>query len=915
MDFRYLVARVKASAAPVFPLGISARLTLSLAAVALLAAAANMIARDSVTIIRMVTRSPVPAVPAPAAAPPTAMNPAAGDAMRVIALAIALDRYERATQLRADIDSASAESEYLAASNALQRWSRGNAAGTPAANAPMLAVAPRVMDYLDLGQALLHVADRRRQARMEYSQLSRSISDRMQHALNGAWTLFGRVLARQSLLQMKSSLDTIREHSGAILSGDPLSTQDLSLILRSETAFATALKANQERLTKSEGTEWMRGVQQNFNALVALRVSLASLNSQHEAAAQKFLDDGLALSTATLSTAAQATAAPSIAMVAAARPVPPAVSQTSFLPARESLSATPPLSGDTGAETLLKSSDGKARNLVQAVTAAVVLLIAVISIFTVRSVITPVRRILQAFGQLADGESNIEVARGGLRELDTLAGAFNEMSASLTMAQQASRYHQERLEEKVSERTHKLQQLAQQDPLTSLPNRRHLSALLNTAIERAARENRFVGVYFLDIDNFKNFNDSLGHVFGDRVLMSVANRLEEMADGLGFVARLGGDEFTFVYENAASVQAINDVGWDLVRAFHKLVSVDQRELSVSVSVGASIFPVHESDAEGLLRAADSALFRAKELGRSQLAMFTPQLIETAAVRFTIEQGLRRAIERGEFELVYQPEVNLATLETGLVEALLRWRLPDGRLIRPGEFLAVAEQSGLISEISTWVLRTAIADASRWHHGGWPDARVAINISPRQLLDHRFIDQLLALLLEYRLPTKCIELELTETVLQTGAATIAALRVLQAHDVRIALDDFGTGYSSLTSLEQLPLSRIKLDRGLIASIDTSSRAAAIARAIIDLCAGLGLEVTAEGIERPQQLAWLLGNCGMFLQGYLLSDAVPFAEVLQVKASLVGKVQDLLLSLPDKPQLSAIEPSDARIRANR
>jgi diguanylate cyclase (GGDEF)-like protein len=910
MDFRTagsmladLAARVRASVAPAFPLGISARLTLSLAAVAILAAAANMIARDSVTIIRMVTRSPVLAVSAPASSAPTPMNSAPADAMRVVALAIALDRYERATQLRADIDSPAAVSEYLAAKEALQRSSRGNAGGAPAANLPMLAVAPRLADYLDRGQALVYVADRRRQARIDYSRRSRSISDRIQHSLNGAWTLFGRVIARQSLLQMRASLDAIREHSDAILSGDPLSAQEISLIVGSETAFATAFKVNQDRLMKSEGAEWMRGIQQDFDAIVALRVSLASLNSRHDAAIQKFLDDGLALSTA---------------IVAAAHAVPPAVSQTYSLPAlstQESLSATPVLSGDTDAETLLKSSDDNARNLVHAVTAAVLLLIAVISLFTVRSVVAPVRRILKAFGQLAEGESNVEVSRGGLRELDTLAGAFNDMSANLTMAQQASRYHQERLEEKVLERTHKLQQLAQQDPLTSLPNRRHLSALLNTAIERAARENRYVGVYFLDIDNFKNFNDSLGHVFGDRVLMSVANRLEEMADGLGFVARLGGDEFTFVYEDAVSVQAINDVGWKLVRAFHKLVSVDQRELSVSLSVGASIYPVHEDDAEGLLRAADSALFRAKELGRSQLAMFTPQLIETAAARFTIEQGLRRGIEGGEFELVYQPEVNLATLETGLVEALLRWRLPDGRLIRPGEFLAVAEQSGLISEISTWVLRTAIADASRWHHGGWPDARVAINISPRQLLDHRFVDQLLALLREFRVPAACIELELTETVLQTGSATIAALRLLQSHDVRIALDDFGTGYSSLTSLEQLPLSRIKLDRSLIASIDTSSRAAAIARAIIDLCAGLGLEVTAEGIERPQQLAWLLGNRGMFLQGYLLSDAVPFADVLQVKASLVPKLQDLLLSLPDQSRLSVIEASTARIRANR
>jgi diguanylate cyclase (GGDEF)-like protein len=904
-----VAARVKACVAAAFPLGIGARLTLSLAAVAILAAAANMIARESVTIIRMVARSPVPAVPtlpAAAFAPPTAANSATDDTMRVVALAIAVDRYERATQLRADIDSPAAVSEYLAAGEVLRRSSRANTASAPAASGQMLSVAPRVLDYLDRGQALVYVADQRRQARIDYSRRSRSISDRMQHSLNGAWTLFGRVIERQSLLQMRTSLDAIRERSATILAGGPLGAQDISLILGSENAFASAFKANQNRLMKSEGAEWMRGVQQDFDAIVALRTSLAGLNSRHDAAMEKFLGDGLALSTS---------------IVAAARAVPPAVSRTPSLPAlptlpaRESLSATPALSGDTGAETLLKHSDGDARNLVFAVTAAVVLLIAVISIFTVRSVITPVRRILKAFGQLAQGESNVEVFRGGLRELDTLAGAFNEMSASLTMAQQASRYQQERLEEKVLERTHKLQQLAQQDPLTSLPNRRHLSALLNTAIERAARDNRYVGVYFLDIDNFKNFNDSLGHVFGDRVLMSVANRLEEMADGLGFVARLGGDEFTFVYEDAASVQDINDVGWDLVRAFHKLVSVDQRELSVSVSVGASVFPVHEPDAEGLLRAADSALFRAKELGRSQLAMFTPQLIETAAVRFTIEQGLRRAIESGEFELVYQPEVNLDTLETGLVEALLRWRLPDGRLIRPGEFLAVAEQSGLISEINTWVLRTAIADASRWHHGGWPDARVAINISPRQLLDHRFVDQILSLLLEFRVPAKCIELELTETVLQTGSATIAALRVLQSHDIRIALDDFGTGYSSLTSLEQLPLSRIKLDRSLIASIDTSSRSAAIARAIINLCAGLGLEVTAEGIERPQQLAWLLGNHGMFLQGYLLSDAVPFAEVLQVKASLVAKLQDLLLSLPDKPHLSVVEPGNARIRANR
>jgi diguanylate cyclase (GGDEF)-like protein len=549
------------------------------------------------------------------------------------------------------------------------------------------------------------------------------------------------------------------------------------------------------------------------------------------------------------------------------------------------------------------------------VTALVIMFITAISIATVRAVLTPVRRILRATARVAKGDMQARVPRGGIRELDTLAGAFNEMAARLAEAQAASRSQQESLEETVLQRTHKLQQLAQQDPLTSLPNRRHLSTLLNAAIERADRENRYVGVYFLDIDNFKNFNDSLGHVFGDRVLMSVANRLEEIADGLGFVARLGGDEFTLVYEGAISIEAIQSTGWDLVHAFQKLVSVDDRELSISTSVGASIFPLHEQDADSLLRAADAALFRAKELGRGQLALFTPELTETAARRFSIEQGLRRAIQNSEFELAYQPEINLADSQVGIVEALLRWRMPDGRLAKPAEFLAVAEQSGLISEINDWVLRTALRDASSWYHGGWPNACVAVNISARQLLDQRFVEQLLALTLENKLPANCIELELTEMVLQTGAGTIAALRVLQSAGFGIVLDDFGTGYSSLTSLEQLPLSRIKLDRSLIAGIDTSTRSAAIARAIIDLCEGLGLPVTAEGVERPEQFAWLLGCRAMYLQGYLLSDAVPFADVLRVKASLANKVHDLMLSLPAPSHRRSPIPIQARGSAGR
>jgi EAL domain-containing protein (putative c-di-GMP-specific phosphodiesterase class I) len=243
-------------------------------------------------------------------------------------------------------------------------------------------------------------------------------------------------------------------------------------------------------------------------------------------------------------------------------------------------------------------------------------------------------------------------------------------------------------------------------------------------------------------------------------------------------------------------------------------------------------------------------------------------------------------------LVFQPEVNLETCETELVEALVRWRLPDGRVALPGEFLSVAEESGLILQINDWVLRRVIETAARWHHGAWPAARVAINVSSRQLFDNSFVEQVCALLEEFKLPPRCIEIELTENVLQTGSATIDALRRLRAHGIAIALDDFGTGFSSLASLEQLPLTRIKLDRSLVASIDTSARSAAIARAIIALCHSLGLAITAEGIERPEQLARLIGYPALYAQGFLLAHPATCDELLPVLATLPAVTRALV-----------------------
>jgi predicted signal transduction protein with EAL and GGDEF domain len=399
----------------------------------------------------------------------------------------------------------------------------------------------------------------------------------------------------------------------------------------------------------------------------------------------------------------------------------------------------------------------------------------------------------------------------------------------------------------------------------------------------------------------------MGHAFGDRVLVSLARRLRAAAGTDGFAARFGGDEFAVVLENARGADSIGEAGLSIVRAFQQPLTIDNRELVVTVSVGASIYPDHEQDPDALLKAADVALFRAKSLGRCQLSMFTADLLEAAEAKFSTEQGLRRAIERGEFELVFQPEISVETLDTSLVEALIRWRMPDGTLALPGRFLGIAEESGLILEIGDWVLRSAIEAAAHWHHGAWPGVKVAVNVSPRQFIDAGFTDRLQTLLKTYRLPAQCIEIELTESVLQTGPSTIDALKRLRAHGVTIALDDFGTGYSSLASLEQLPLSRIKLDRGLLAGIDNSPRSAAIAHAIIVMCQGLGLQITAEGIERPEQFAMMLRHREMCLQGYLLAHPTSRDELIPEMANVAQRCRELLLRSQAQPTSNVVELS--------
>jgi diguanylate cyclase (GGDEF)-like protein len=415
------------------------------------------------------------------------------------------------------------------------------------------------------------------------------------------------------------------------------------------------------------------------------------------------------------------------------------------------------------------------------------------------------------------------------------------------------------------------------DPLTRLPNRRKLVSHLQAVLEQARHAGERVAVLFIDLDDFKTINDSVSHGFGDRVLVSIAEEVSRLAGPTAFVARQGGDEFAVVLQLPRENMDPAGLGHRLLQAFTRSISVDDRELSLSISVGAAVYPEHAGCADTLLSAADAAVFHAKASGRGRLSVFSPLLLEAAAARFRIEQGLRRAIQCGELELLYQPEVSARTLRVNVLEALVRWRMPDGTLAPPGEFLAVAEETGLICDLGHWVLRRAIETAAQWRRDGDESLRVAVNVSARQLLEKGFVARVTDLLAEAGLPARCIELELTENALQTGPETIEVLRALHAAGIAVALDDFGTGYSSLASLERLPLSRVKLDRSLIAGIHTSERARAIMKSVSSLCRKLRFDVVAEGIEHGEQLARLLPEKAMHLQGFLIGKPVGAEQV--------------------------------------
>lgn len=471
----------------------------------------------------------------------------------------------------------------------------------------------------------------------------------------------------------------------------------------------------------------------------------------------------------------------------------------------------------------------------------------------------PLARLDHAAESLAKGE-HVEVQVRGEDELARLANSFNSMVG------------------KIQERERRIAQLAFNDVLTGLPNRTMFQQQLEHVL-RSLEAGTEVALHCLDLDQFKSVNDTLGHPAGDALLMATAERLTQAARG-HFVARLGGDEFVVLQIVRGERNAIERLAENLVDAVGRHLAVQGTQLAPSTSIGIAIAPGDGSDAGTLLKNADLALYRAKEAGRGTYAFFETGLNERAQVRRQLETDLRLALERGEFELYYQPLFDLQHNRICSFEALLRWNHPKRGLVSPVEFIPVAEDTGLIVPIGAWALRQACRDAVAWPS----HIRVAVNASSVQFRRGGFQETVVQALGGSGLEPARLEIEITESIFLEGSdAILKLLHGLRGLGVRIALDDFGTGYSSLSYLQSFPFDKLKIDRSFIQHILTRPGASAIVRAITDLARALGIETTAEGVEETAQLNELRAHGCTSVQGFLFAEPMPERELAKLLGS--------------------------------
>ena len=435
----------------------------------------------------------------------------------------------------------------------------------------------------------------------------------------------------------------------------------------------------------------------------------------------------------------------------------------------------------------------------------------------------------------------------------------------------------------------RLQYLVHHDALTELPNRALFMDRLGQTLARAQWHDRAVAVLFLDLDRFKMINDTLGHEAGDRSLQRLSKRLSACVHEGDTVARVGGDEFAIVIDNIALADSVAIVARKILEALSRPFVIDGHEFYVTTSIGISLYPEDGADAQTLLKHADIAMYRSKEQGRNTYQFYSAHMSTKAFERLNLETSLRHALEREEFRLHYQPQVDLESGRVTGVEALLRWQHPDLGLVAPVDFIPLLEETGLILPVGEWVLWTACTQIRSWQEAGLEPVRMAINLSGRQFDEPHLVDRITEIMREAGLDPIWLEFEITESVLMKNESlTMEAFQALEAAGVRLAIDDFGTGYSSLSYLKRFPIDTIKIDRSFIRDVTVDPDDAAIAQAIIAMGRSLKLHVIAEGVETQEQLAFLREQQCHGMQGYLFSRPVPAEEITPLLKKTLSEI---------------------------
>jgi diguanylate cyclase (GGDEF)-like protein len=485
---------------------------------------------------------------------------------------------------------------------------------------------------------------------------------------------------------------------------------------------------------------------------------------------------------------------------------------------------------------------------------------------SINSIAAPIRGLGAHLARVAQGDFANRVAAGGPRELQQLADDVNGMTADL-----------ERLHE--VERTGFQEQLWHQafhDPLTGLPNRALFRDRLVHALARADRQVQPVGVLVLDIDNFKVVNDSLGHAYGDQLLLAVAERLRSCLRLGDTAARLGGDEFTVLVEDVGHVDELTAVAERIAEALRQPVQLDGRQVVTSASIGIALSGPRNKPAEALLRDADLAMYRAKANGKARWQLFDDTLELQAMERLEVETDLRQALERQEFRVYYQPIVSLADGRIVELEALVRWQHPERGLVQPGAFIPIAEETGLIVPLGQWVLEQACQQARMWQDASPANKSLvmSVNLSARQFQHPMLVADIERAVRQSRLDPRSLKLEITESVvMQDVESTLATLHALKALGIQLAIDDFGTGYSSLTYLKRFPIDTLKIDRSFVDGLGQDAQDTAIVRSVVALAKTLNLSVTGEGVETVEQQTHLEGLGCDLAQGFMFARPSP------------------------------------------